>query len=81
MGDTSADTRTSTGEHTMRTIRIVATIEFVDGTVQYKTWTNRDGKSSVSAMKRRIRAHYATNSKVVHVGLGNALVTNSYGAH
>jgi hypothetical protein len=64
----------------MRTAIVVATIERKDGTIAYRTWTNRSG-SSIRALKQRIRAHYAQDPTIVWVGLGNGIYTNSYGAH
>lgn len=64
----------------MRTAIVVATVEYLDGRVSFVTWKNHHG-STIRDLKARIRAHYRRDNTVAHVGLGNGIYQNSYGAH
>ena len=63
----------------MREIIIIATVEYVDGSVIFKTYRQEGG--SIRQFKTRIRRTLAKDSNVAWAGLGNALVINHYGAH
>jgi hypothetical protein len=64
----------------MRTIRVVALVEYRSGRREYVTWSTSH-PSGPAAFKRRIRAQYAQRPDVRRVTLGNYLSENSYGAH
>lgn len=62
----------------MRTAIVTATIEYRDGRVEYRTFT---AETSIARLKQRIKERWGRNPDVAHVGCGNGIYRNSYGAH
>lgn len=63
----------------MRKVSIVATVEYLDGKVEYKTFSSTT--LGPVQLKAAIRHQLGTNPEVVDVKCGNYTATNSYGAH
>jgi hypothetical protein len=63
----------------MTTVTIVATVEYADGRVEFRRF--RSDRLSPAALKRAIRLRLAKEEGIAHVGLGNYIAVNSYGAH
>lgn len=58
--------------------RVTVTLEYVDGRVEYRTFS-RDG--SIKSLKDRLRKRFKTDPNVAHVGMGNGVYEYYYGAH
>lgn len=61
-----------------RIARVICCVEYVNGTVRYRTFT-REG--SIAGLKARLRSRFKDEQEIAHVGFGNGTYTFHYGAH
>lgn len=62
----------------MSTAYVTFTVEYQDGTVQFRTL---HGGMTIRRLKALGVARFRALANVVHVGAGNGFYRNSYGAH
>ncbi len=61
-----------------RIARITVTVEYVHGSVRYRTFSRPGG---INALKARLRKRFAEEIEVASIRFGNGLYDFYYGAH
>lgn len=61
-----------------RIARVICCVEYVNGTVRYRTFS-REG--TIAGLKARLRKRFAGEIEIAHVGFGNGTYDFYYGAH